>query len=83
MSIFASIAIVCTMATCSDYHVDTAHTQTEARINTQAVDDEFMSVWEDETQLTNWLKKYQIGETVFEIVSVDFETKEVKDQEIP
>lgn len=83
MSVFASIAIICTMASCSDYYVDTAVTQTEARINTQAIDNEFMTVWGDETELKNWLKKYQIGETVFEIVSVEFETKEVKDKEIP
>lgn len=83
MSIFASIAIVCTMATCSDYVVDTAQTVADANQNTQVVDDKFLSVWGDEQELNKWLDTYQIGETVFEIVSVEFETKELKENEIP
>lgn len=83
MSIFATIAVVCTMVTCSDYVVDRAETVADANVNTHQIDNEFLSVWEDEKQLTSWLDRYQIGETVFEIVSLEFETKEIKDSEIP
>ena len=83
MSIFATIAVVCTMATCSDYVVDRAETVVDANVNTHQIGNEFLSVWEDEKQLTSWLDRYQIGETVFEIVSLEFETKEIKDSEIP
>jgi hypothetical protein len=83
MSIFASIAIVCTMATCSDYIVDHASTMQDAKARTQVIDNAFLADWGDEQKLNQWLDKYQIGETVFEIVSIEFETKEVKEDEIP
>lgn len=83
MSLFASIAIVCTMATCSDYYLDTAPTELDAKVNTQVIDDAFLADWGDEVKLNKWLDKYQIGETVFEIVSIEFDTKEVKEEEIP
>lgn len=83
MSVFATIAVVCTMATCQDYVVDHAQTVYDANVNTHQIDNEFLSVWEDEKQLTSWLDRYQIGETVFEIVSLEFETKEIVDSEIP
>jgi hypothetical protein len=83
MSIFATIAVVCTLATCSDYVIDTASNQVDASINTQAHNTKFLSVWEDEKQLTNWLSQYSIGETVFEIVSLELETKEVKEDDTP
>lgn len=83
MSIFATIAVVCTMATCSDYVIDTAQTANDAVINTKAKDNEFLNIWGDEQDLNKWLVKYQIGETVFEIVSLDFETREVVEADIP
>ena len=83
MSLFASIAIVCTMTTCSDYYLDTAPTEFDAKVNTQVIDDAFLADWVDEKKLNQWLDKYQIGETVFEIVSIEFDTKEVKEEEIP
>lgn len=81
--LFASIAIVCTMATCSDYYLDTAPTMVEAQKNTQVIDDAFLADWGDEQKLNQWLDKYQIGETVFEIVEIEFTTKEVKEDELP
>lgn len=83
MSLFATIAVVCTIAACSDYVVDHSTTAVDAVDNTQQIDNEFLSVWGNEQQLNKWLTKYQIGETVFEIVSVDFETRVVADNEIP
>lgn len=83
MSLFASIAIVCTMATCSDYYLDTAPTMADAEKNTQVIDNAFLAEWGDEVKLNQWLDKYKIGETVFEIVSIEFETKEIKDEQIP
>lgn len=83
MSIFATIAVVCTMATCSDYAIDTAQTMSDAKVNTQTKDNEFLNIWGDEQDLNKWLDKYRIGETVFEIVSIDFETKEINEEMIP
>lgn len=83
MSLFASIAIVCTMATCSDYYLDTAPTMAAAEKNTQVIDNKFLADWGDEVKLNQWLDKYQIGETVFEIVEIEFTTKEVKEDDIP
>lgn len=83
MSIFATVAVVCTMAVCNDYHVDTANTLEDGVKNTQVVDDRFLSIWGDERQLTNWLVEYKIGETVFEIVSIEFETQEIDNDMIP
>lgn len=83
MSLFASIAIVCTMASCSDYYLDTAPTMADAEKNTQVIDNAFLADWGDEQKLNQWLDKYQIGETVFEIVEIEFTTKEVKEDDIP
>jgi hypothetical protein len=71
------------MSTCSDYIVDTAPASVNADQNTKAVYAEFLNNWDDEQKLNKWLDKYQIGETVFEIVSIEFETKEIKDEQIP
>lgn len=83
MSLFASIAVVCTMATCSDYYLDTAPTELDAKVKTQVIDDAFLADWGDEQKLNKWLDKYQIGETVFEIVSIEFETKQIPEDKIP
>lgn len=83
MSIFATIAVVCTMATCNDYVIDTAPTIQDANHNTSVQDDRFLALWGDEELLTNWLTEFKIGETVFEIVSLEMETKELNENEIP
>lgn len=83
MSIFATIAVVCTMATCSDYVIDTAQNVTDANVNTQTKDNEFLTIWGDEQDLNAWLTKYQIGETVFEIVSLEMETREIAEDMTP
>ena len=83
MSIFASVAIVCTLAACNEYHVDTAQTLEDGTYNTQVVDTEFFNLWGDEQQLNQWLAKNKVGETVFEIVSVEFETQEINENDIP
>lgn len=83
MSIFATIAVVCTMATCSDYVIDTAQNVTDANVNTQTKDNEFLAIWGDEQDLNKWLTKYQIGETVFEIVSLEMETREITEDMTP
>jgi len=71
------------MSTCNDYVIDTASNMQDANINTHAQDDRFLKLWDDERQLTNWLKEYKIGETVFEIVSLEMETKEIKEDDLP
>lgn len=83
MSIFATVAIVCTMSACNHYHIDKANDAIDGVTNTVAKQTEFNQVWEDEKGLTDWLSKYEIGETVFEIVSLDLETQEIQDNEIP
>lgn len=83
MSIFATVAIVCTLSTCNDYYIDTAPTLAEAVTNTQTHQAKFDSVWTEEKPLTEWLTKQKIGETVFEIVSLDLETQEVDESQIP
>lgn len=83
MSLFLTAAVVCTMATCNDYYVDQVSTLEDGVANTQRHEREFLNVWEDEQKLKKWLAKYQIGETVFEIVSVDFETQEIEQDDIP
>lgn len=83
MSLFATVAIVCTMAQCNDYVIDPAESRDDAVVNTQAHQVEYNKVWEDEKGLTDWLNKYQIGETIFEIVSIDIETKEIQEANIP
>lgn len=83
MSVFLSLAVVCTMSSCSDYVVDHASTMQDAKVNTQVIDDKFLADWGDEQKLNQWLDKYKIGETVFEIVSIEFETKEIQEDMIP
>jgi hypothetical protein len=83
MSIFATIAVVCTMATCNDYVIDTAPTMQDANRNTDMHDDRFLALWGDEKMLTDWLTEFKIGETVFEIVSLEMETKEIEEELIP
>lgn len=83
MSLFATVAIVCTMATCNNYTLDTAKTESDGFKNTQAVQTGFDSIWKDEKPLTEWLKENRIGETVFEIVSIEFETQPTNDEDIP
>ncbi|MNC18086.1 hypothetical protein D3C75_659800 [compost metagenome] len=74
---------MCTLATCNDYVIDTASTVQDANVNTHKQDDRFLTVWEDEKLLTEWLTEFKIGETVFEIVSLEMETKEIKEDELP
>lgn len=76
---FATVAIVCTMVACKGYNIDTAPNALDGAINTVAHQQEFNRVWEDEKGLTNWLKRYNIEETIFEIVSIDIEN----DHDIP
>lgn len=83
MSVFATIAIVCTMSQCPEYVIDHGVNKIDAEINTIAHQNIYNKVWEDEKGLTDWLKKYHIGETVFEIVSIDIETKEIPEKDIP
>jgi len=86
MSIFAIVAVVCTAATCNDYVIDTAQTKVDNYINLAEKAVEFAKVWdekENEKPLTEWLGRYKIGETLFEIVSVDIEQREIHDDDIP
>lgn len=83
MSIFATIAVVCTLSTCNDYVIDTATTEVDANTNTNEQLINFLKVWTEEKPLTEWLTKQQIGETVFEIVSLDFETQELEECDLP
>lgn len=81
--LFATVAIVCTMAKCNDYYIDTAPNGLSGEINTVAHQQEFNRIWEDEKGLTNWLHKYKIDETIFEIVSIDLETHKVHAKDVP
>lgn len=83
MSIFATVAVVCTMSQCPEYVIDHGVNRVDGEINTLAHQNIYNKVWEDEKGLTNWLQRHKIGETVFEIVSIDIETREIDDQEIP
>lgn len=83
MSIWATVAIVCTMSACNDHHIDTAESLRDGETNTNTHIVEYQRVWEDETGLTSWLDKHQIGETVFEIVSIDIETHEIAEELTP
>ncbi len=76
--IFATVAVVCTMSICSEYVIDPANDQSDAETNTVIHQSEYNRVWQDEKGLTNWLEKYQIGESIFEIVSIDIETQEIE-----
>lgn len=81
--LFATVAVVCTMSTCNNYVIDTADTALIQNINTSLQYNEYKSVWQDEKGLNNWLDKYQIGETVFEIVSIDIESQEIQEVDLP
>lgn len=81
--LFATVAVVCTMSACNDYVIDTAENKYEADTNFELKKDEFLSVWDDDKKLTDWLIHYQIGETIFEIVSLDIGTQEIKSDDIP
>lgn len=83
MSIFATVAVVCTMAVCNDYHIDQASTLEDGVTNTRSHESGFLKVWEDEKGLTDWLTRYQIGETIFEIQTLEFETQEVQEVDLP
>lgn len=83
MTIFATVAIVCTMAACNDYVIDTAKDEISQLVNTSKQRTVYESVWEDEKGLTRWLNKYQIGETIFEIVSIDIESQDINEDDIP
>lgn len=83
MSVFLTVATVCTMSICNGYAIDMAPNRQDAEINTHRASNNFLQIWGDEKDLNAWLSKYKIGETVFEIVSVDFDVQEVKDVDIP
>ena len=81
--LFATVAVVCTMSTCNDYVIDQSTDKLDGLVNTTQHNDEYQAVWEDEKGLTDWLKKHQIGETIFEIVSIDIESQTIKADDIP
>lgn len=82
-AIFATVAVVCTMSSCNDYVIDTSQTLKDGVVNTQSHKEDFLSKWDDEDTLTKWLGEYKVGETVFEIVSLEFETQEIEQDDIP
>lgn len=81
--LFATVAVVCTLSKCNDYVIDQSHDRLDGMVNTLQHDEEYQAVWQDEKGLTDWLKKYQIGETIFEIVSIDIENKTIDADDIP
>ncbi|AEO14600.1 hypothetical protein MT_57060 [Pseudomonas phage phiPto-bp6g] len=84
MSVFlATVAVVCTISACNDYVIDNAQDKVSQVVNTSLHQKEYNSIWEDEQGLTDWLKKYQIGETIFEIVSIDIESQDIDEDLIP
>ena len=83
MSIFATVAVVCTMSACNDYVIDTSKTAVTQAAATRAHTMVYNEIWEDEKGLSEWLKKYQIGETIFEIVSIDIESQDIEEADIP
>lgn len=80
---FFTVAVVCTMSLCSDYYIDTASNKADVILRTAHHNGQYLSVWEDEKGLTDWLSKHKIDETVFEIVSIDIETQEIDEEELP
>ena len=84
LTLFASVAIVCTMSQCNNYYVDgpTANEKDSVK-NTLAIQSELDYAMHTESAMNRFLEKYQIGETVFEIVSIDIESQPVLDSEIP
>lgn len=83
MTIFATVAVVCTMSLCNDYVIDTSKTAVTQASATRAHTMVYNEIWEDEKGLTEWLNKYQIGETIFEIVSIDIESQDIDETDIP
>lgn len=83
MSLFATVAIVCTMSECNNYHTDIDYSESGAIVNTRDAQRELDYAMTSESAMERFLHKYQIGETVFEIVSIDIETQPVADDEIP
>lgn len=81
--IFATVAVVCTMATCNDYVIDHHYQYQNAHNATMVHADKFDKVYNDEAGLTKWLETYKIGETVFEIVSVEFVTEAMDEDDLP
>lgn len=82
-SIASTVAIVCTMATCPEYVIDTATNADDAIKNTSEAAAELNTIWQDEKGLKQWLKKHQIGETIFEIVSIDIERQDIPEEQMP
>lgn len=83
MSILVTVAVVCTMSTCNDYVIDTSKTAVTQAAATRAHTTVYNEIWEDEKGLSEWLKKYQIGETIFKIVSIDIESQDIEEADIP
>lgn len=83
MSIFASVAIVCTMSLCNNYHIDTADSLDDGVKNTETHQKTLQAAMPVEKELNDWLVRHQIGETVFEIVSIEIETHEVHSDDNP
>ncbi len=83
MSIFSSVLVVYTMATCNNYFADTSEIQSDAVKNSIRIDSELDEAMHTESGMIEFLNKYHIGETVFEIVSIEVEVLEVQENEIP
>lgn len=81
--LFATVAVVCTLSQCNDYVIDQSPEENAGKINTIYHNAEYQGLWQDEKGLTDWLKKYQIGETIFEIVSIDIENQTINADDIP
>lgn len=81
--VFATVAVVCTMATCNDYVIDHQNQYGNAHNATQTHIVEFEKAFNDEAKLNKWLDTYKIGETVFEIVSVEFVTEAMDEDNLP
>lgn len=71
------------MSACNDYVIDTSKTAVTQAAATRAHTMVYNEIWQDEKGLTEWLNKYQIGETIFEIVSIDIESQDIKGVDIP
>lgn len=81
--LFATVAVVCTLSQCNDYVIDNSTDKLDGVVNTSQHNDEYQAVWQDEKGLTDWLNKYQIGETIFEIVSIEIENQTINADDIP
>lgn len=80
---FATMLVVCTMSQCNDYAADTATLQFSQDQNTKRVQKELDKAMQTEQDMERFLSKYQIGETVFEIVSIDVENRTLHEDETP